>query len=323
MAHKTLFVLGILNFTFLFIAIYQSFAKAPLLPKIVFASNRDDNREIYMMNPDGTQQVNISRNKADDVSPKWSPTGEQILFASDRDRFLGSFDLYLMDADGSNVRPVFEKSADRRHPVWAPDGKQIAYTRIENGEWRIYIGTIDGKKEEQVAIGSSPTWSPNGTEIAYIGDALGAPRRIRLLKVLTKKLTFLPFPKVPEWVRAPAWSPKGQKIAFAWLREGFKAETIYTMKRDGTGVEQIIAAAGSGAREPAWSPRGDTLLYSQTDANVVTHIFKIALAGGKPIQLTHIGSGHHLGSWFDPEYALSVSPQPHLLTTMWGKIKEK
>ena len=52
--------------------------------------------------------------------------------------------------------------------TWSPDGKQIAYRRREPSGTYIYIGTIDGKKEERVAIGAGPTWAPDGTEIAFL-----------------------------------------------------------------------------------------------------------------------------------------------------------
>ena len=83
-------------------------AKAPVTAKIAFASNRDGNSEIYIMNPDGSQQVNLTQHPAADFDPAWSPTGEQILFNSNRD---GQWDLYLMDADGKNVQKVFANSA--------------------------------------------------------------------------------------------------------------------------------------------------------------------------------------------------------------------
>ena len=80
-------------------------AKAPDTAKIAFVSNRDRNREIYIMNPDGTEKVRLTQNFAVDLYPTWSPTGEKILFVSDQD---GNRDLYLMDANGSNVRRVFK-----------------------------------------------------------------------------------------------------------------------------------------------------------------------------------------------------------------------
>ena len=53
------------------------FAKAPTTPKILFTSTRDGNREVYMMNPDGSEQVNLTQHRAADLETVWSPTGEQ------------------------------------------------------------------------------------------------------------------------------------------------------------------------------------------------------------------------------------------------------
>ena len=180
-------LLSIFSLIFFASSVYNLLAQAPQTPKIVFSLiDGDANSEIYLMNPDGTDQVRLTHNKAFDVSSVWSPTGEQILFASDRD---GVRDLYLMDADGKNVKRVFGKSEDRRHPTWSPEGKQIAYTRRETGKSFIYIASIDGKKEERVAIGALPTWSPDGTEIAFVTGALER-RQISILNVSTHVLAF-------------------------------------------------------------------------------------------------------------------------------------
>ena len=60
-------------------------AKAPATAKIAFSSWRGGNLDIYLMNPDGSEEVRLTRHLSRDGGPKWSPTGEQILFSSDRD----------------------------------------------------------------------------------------------------------------------------------------------------------------------------------------------------------------------------------------------
>ena len=107
------------------------FAKAPTTPKILFTSTRDGGqREVYIMNPDGSEQVRLTQHRAEDLEAVWSPTGEQILFVSDRG---GARDLYLMDPDGSHVRRVFKFKIEpwRESPTWSPDGKQFAYTQVD------------------------------------------------------------------------------------------------------------------------------------------------------------------------------------------------
>ena len=39
-------------------------AKAPTTPKILFTSRRDGNLEVYTMNPDGSEQVNLTQHPA-------------------------------------------------------------------------------------------------------------------------------------------------------------------------------------------------------------------------------------------------------------------
>lgn len=301
-------------------------AQAPQTSKIAFSLiDGKQNSEIYLMNPDGTEQVRLTHNKALDVSSVWSPTGDQILFVSDRD---GVRDLYLMDADGKNVKRVFGKSEDRRQPTWSPDGEQIAYTRREQGKSFIYIASIDGKKEERVAIGGSPAWSPDGTEIAFL---TGAPerRQISLLNVSTyKQKALFPKPVKFSWITSPAWSPLGAKIAFAWVHEAplgalANTQTIYIINRDGTGLQQIAPEGVGMKSSPVWSPRGDELLYTQYIKGKQMQIFKVGLGGGEPVQLTDPTFWHFTGDWFDPAYALPVSPQPQLLTTQWGNVKKR
>ena len=328
---KQLFLFCIFLVVVLCANIYVVFAKPPDAAKIVFGANREGNRDIYLMNIDGNEQINITKHPADDIHGAWSPTGEQILFASDRDRFLGSWDLYLMDSDGQNVRPVFGKSADRSAPSWSPNGKQIAYRKREQGQQFIYIANIDGKNEERVAIGGSPAWSPDGTEIAFVVKAAAERWAINIVNVQTRKQKpFFPPKAVPSWVRGPAWSPRGDKLAFSWLHrvplvDFLKTETIYTVNRDGTRLTQIVDEAGPEITSPVWSPQGDVLLYAQDSEKVrrSLQIFKIVLGGEQPEQLTDIGIWNNPGDWFDPAFALSVSPQPQLLTTTWGVFKQE
>ena len=319
---KLLFISVFLSLMLFCLAIHSGWAKAPTSPKIVFASAREDNREIYMMNPDGSEQINITRNKALDTSPVWSPTGEQILFVSNRD---GVRDLFLMDADGANVRRVFGKQAERQNPTWSPDGTQIAYWRPELGNHVMYIAPIDGTKETKLGSGSVAVWSPDGTTLAYVQ---GPPnlRHIWFYDLKThKRKIFFPRNGNPSWVRPPDWCHEVDKIAFSWLHRvplgaNRDTETVYIINSDGTGLQQVAPEAGAPSTSPFWSPRGDALIYEQLDENRDLHLFKIGVDGGEPEQLTHIGWNYR-GDWFDPAYALPVSPQPQFLTTTWAEMK--
>ncbi len=317
----------------LHISSFPLFAKAPTTPKILFNSLRDGNSEIYIMNPDGSEQVNLTRHRAQDRDAVWSPTGEQILFESDRDGFK---DLYLMNADGSNVRRVFRESIYRDDPTWAPDGKQIAYVHrnFDLHSFVIYTATLGKQTEKLLTDGLDPAWSPDGTEIACSVGGL-IRRRLAFINVRTRKQK-LPAPlKVTNRQDSPSWSAAGDRLAFSWnknppppLEDGELAarawadkQTIYIVNRDGTGLQQIVDEAGPRATNPELSPSGDAVLYTQKiDGHL--QIFKVNINGGAPTQLTDIKQNSG-GDWFDPAYPLSVSPQPQLLTTTWGAVKRR
>ena len=313
------------------------FAKAPTTPKILFTSARDGNYDIYTMNPDGSEQVNLTQHRAADLDPVWSPSGDQILFVSDRD---GVRDLYLMDPDSGKVRRVFKKDAYRDDPTWSPDGKQIAYTYEEGigaGSF-IYIATLGEQKEELLVKGFFPAWSPDGTEIAYVTYVpIGHDRRVTLVDIRTRKQTRVLPKEAMVWQNHPSWSKTGDKLIFSWnkhplppdfnpLKDRFppawrNKETIYIVNRDGTDLQQLVDEAGPYAQYSKLSPNGEQVLYTQV-ANGSQQIFKLDVNSGVQTQLTDI-SRNFGGDWFDPEFALPVSPQPQLLTTMWGKVKRR
>ena len=324
------------------VGVCQVFAEAPTMPKILFTSTRDGNHEVYMMNPDGTDQVNLTQHPARDISAVWSPTGEQILFVSDRQR-KGVWDLYLMDADGSNVRRVFKQKTkiSRRSPTWSPDGKRFAY--VYDG-WkhqiksRLHLGRFGEEAVESLPYADSLAWSPDGSEIACcVPHALGA--RLTFINVDTRDRE-QPLPdKALRWQYLPSWSAAGDRLAISGnkhpipaildreLHEAWRDKTtVYIVNRDGTGLRQLVEEAGPNIGVAALSPDGSEVLYAQ-EINGNEQIFKLDINSGVRTQLTHIGAPFHQasfqGDWFDPAYALPVSPQPDLLTTTWGAVKKQ
>ena len=83
--------------------------------KIAFDSERDGNAEIYVMDADGSNQINLTNNPANDRDPVWSPDGKKIAFSSNRD---GNYEIYVMDTDGSNQINLTNNPADDRFPDW-------------------------------------------------------------------------------------------------------------------------------------------------------------------------------------------------------------
>jgi len=144
-------------------------------PKIAFTSDRDGNREIHVMNADGSGQRRLTRNPAEDVSPSWSPDGRTIGFTSDRD---GNFEIYAMNADGSGQRRLTRNPADDGLPAWSPDGRTIAFPSDRDGNFEIYAMNADGSGQRNLTRNPAgdflfAAWSPDGRRIAFTSDRDG------------------------------------------------------------------------------------------------------------------------------------------------------
>jgi ABC-type sugar transport system substrate-binding protein len=145
---------------------------------IAFDSDRDGNREIYVMDPDGKNTVNLTNNPADDFGPAWSPDGQEIAFVSNRENEQGGGQyIYIMNADGSDVRQLTTGN-NSDHPDWSHDGSAIVFSSDANGNNEIYVIKADGGVEPTNLTNSDvqdtqPTWSPDGSKIAWLSGSDG------------------------------------------------------------------------------------------------------------------------------------------------------
>ena len=109
--------------------------------KIVFVSRRTKNNDIWLMNADGTEQMQLTPHPDDDENPSFSPDGKQIVFASER---TGQFNIYCINTDGSDMRQLTSNPADETQPCWSKGG-YIYYTR-KTGDFMSGIFRIPAPK---------------------------------------------------------------------------------------------------------------------------------------------------------------------------------
>jgi Tol biopolymer transport system component len=316
-SRRCLFLL-ILALTITSHGIAQGFEK-----RIDFSSNRDGDWDIYSMDVNGDNLLQLTNHRTADEDPACSPDGRRIAFGSNRGL---SPELYVMDNDGSNAIRLTHDSFQKSRPSWSPDGKRIAFSsfRLDVGNSEIYTMDADGNNEINLTQHEMhdlvPSWSPDGRKIAFVSaHHLGAfdARHIFVMNADGKGRRNLTGGTDLTDSFSPTWSPDGRKIAFS-SRFIFVGYDIYVMTAEGKALEQLTAGPGS-SWSPVYSPDGKKIAFASNrggDAN----IFLMDANGKNAVNLTRTPPGidNDDPSW--PQGGLAVNPSGKL-TISWGELK--
>ncbi|WP_394225394.1 TolB family protein [Pseudoalteromonas spongiae] len=81
--------------------------------------------QISIANLDGSNQIVLTNDATNNMSPKISPDGSKIAYISSRD---GNQEVYIMNLDGSNQKRMTRNSIDEWGPSWSTDGTRVLFS---------------------------------------------------------------------------------------------------------------------------------------------------------------------------------------------------
>ncbi len=259
--------------------------------RIVFTNNSTGKKELYVMDYDGENIRQLTHLRSITLLPKWSPDGKSIAFTSYK---AGNPDAYLVDPDGTDVRELSNRQGLNTSPNWSPDSTNLAVTLSRGLDPELYLieksGRILKRLTYSPGVDTSPSFSPNGQQLAFISDRSGNPE-IYVMDAAganAQRLTY------GQWADAPAWSPKGEWIAYERQRSQGRFD-IYLVDTSGRN-NHAISEAGVRNENPTWSPDGRFIAYA-SDRDGRSRICIMGSDGSSPHCIGNINGKSSTPSW--------------------------
>jgi eukaryotic-like serine/threonine-protein kinase len=198
------------------------------------ASGASGNRDLWIMDQDGSNQQQLTSDAGDNVQPVVSPDGRYIVFVSDRKDV--RHNLWRIDIDGGNVKQLTSGSFDR-NPVFSPDGRWIIYASMGISHPNLWKVSIDGGEAVKLTdkFSVAPAISPDGKTIAcyYWDEKPETQLGIALIPFeggQPTKMLNLPSAIV-------RWTPDGSALTYVDSRSG--VSNIWSQPIDGGKPTQL------------------------------------------------------------------------------------
>ena len=134
--------------------------------RVLFQSNRGLDFDVYVMDIDGSDVVNLTDQGGDDRFPAWSPDGARVVWTRFDESTL-SFDLWWMRADGGDAAPLVATPFNETVPSMSPDGTHVVFQSDRIPPSRLFVapvatGVARALSADAARTGSdqAPWWGP-------------------------------------------------------------------------------------------------------------------------------------------------------------------
>ncbi len=247
----------------------------------VEATGPKDNRRkrLAIMDFDGENVSYLTDASSIVLAPRFSPTGDRILFTSYETGFPQIYELTVGRVDRTPL--AIDAESMTFAPRYAPDGQTVVYSESRRGNTDIYTLDAATQRRERLtsapSIETAPSFSPDGRQIVFESDRSGN-QQLYVMSASGGQPRRISFG--PGRYGTPVWSPRGDFIAFTKQNAG--RFHIGVMRADGS-AERLLTASFLD-EGPTWSPNGRVLMFTRESAG----------AEGKPALFSVDISGRNL-----------------------------
>lgn len=204
--------------------------------------------DLYLMPAGGGTPSNLTRSRAAELAPRFSPGGRRLAYLSDAP---GDLQLFVRDLETGAARALTSGGAVATAPAWSPDGRRLACGR---GGAVLLVDAERGGTKALVTGAErvlSVSWSPRGDRLLAVVEAAGRRRMLLLSPSWTS-----PRPAGPsEWeATKAAWTPEGVLV----LRRAGERGALQLLPD--RGAPKTLSAPDDDVEDFALSADGESVL---------------------------------------------------------------
>ncbi|MBC7430283.1 MAG: PD40 domain-containing protein [Bacteriovorax sp.] len=244
--------------------------------KITFVSDRNTRgrktvKEVYMMDFDGKNVVQLTNHGGIVMSPTMSADGHWLVYSliSNTGKKRNN-DLYLMDMKTKTASVLSNKEGVNSGAVFLTGKHSIAFTLTASGNAEIYEMNINNKELRKItnhfASDVDPSITADGTLMTFLSDRPGKAMIYSMdprgTEKNVKRISF-----VGQFNATPRFSPDGKEIVFSsWLDNCFD---LFRISSDGQGLSRLTKDFGSN-EDPSYSNDGEFITF--TSQRVISRV---------------------------------------------------
>ncbi|HEX8890799.1 MAG TPA: protein kinase [Pyrinomonadaceae bacterium] len=234
--------------------------------RLVYSSVASGNWDIWIMQPDGSNQKQLTFNAGSNRVPTVSTDGRYVVFVSDR---TGTDHIWRMDLDGGNQKELTHADGDGS-PTISADGKWVVYTSWTSNTQALWKVSIDGGEPVQILNRQlpSPSFSPDGKLIASsYWDDQSEPQQWRIAIVsfpdgqVVKTLDTPPSAVGGGGIFPMRWTPDSRALTYVDNRNG--VSNIWRLPIDGSAPKPLTDFKQERIFSFGWSSDGRQLAVAR------------------------------------------------------------
>jgi hypothetical protein len=160
---------------------------SPDLDRIAFSAlSRGGTSDLYVFEVEEGTLLQITDDPFEDIDCAWHPSGDRLVFASDRGDFGGgTHSIYEVDAFGNErITPLVTSAADDTSPRWTDDGTVLGFLSDREGTKNLYRLDGDTVRPLTNLVGGIFGWDFVDADAAVA--SIFERRRFRLFELSTE-----------------------------------------------------------------------------------------------------------------------------------------